>query len=573
MASNNRIDLKLNTKNKTEYLLSANSVELMPSIIENNGYIELITKINSNLNVGDIVYICALSGDTGVEYSSTNYVLDNTIELTGCTDWYYHPYAKGYTVLSIDSTKNSLVINRRYETKFDDKQILNHYLTKIYINNQNIIGGYIDGVVYKNAIINQPTGVTTVDINLVQSIVLSGTSMKFINFNDKFDSYYKSLNTSSDYSTYVSNNNNKYSYQIIKNQFISGSTINNGWFYDCIVTECIINNGSFIDCLISGGTINNGSYSGTTISETTNWLYGIWYDGIYNLPTWINGVWNSGEFNGKDWLNGVFNGGTFTGSTWRNGVFNGGIFNNSTWSGGTFNNSFFSNSIWWDGIFNGETFSYSDWYDGQFYSGEFITSTWYNGSFYNGDFISNSNWIYGIFNNGNMKNSIWTDGIFYNGIMENCTWSNGIFNNGTMLGSNWYDGVFNNGIFDGLNSGLTYKDEHNELVTSKTFPSTWITGTFNGGELNNTYWLDGVFNNGVVNNSLMIDVDWVNGVFNGNIIGPLNYNIGVTDHVIYWSGGTFNNGHFGLGQETIWSEGGILEVIWLNGNFYNGYFH
>lgn len=571
MASNNRIDIKLNTKNKTEYLLSANSVELMPAIIENNGYIELITKVNSNLNVGDVVYICALSGDTGVEYSSTNYVLDNVIELTGCTEWYYHPYAKGYKVLSVDSKKNSLVINRKYEYRFEDKEISNHYLTKIYVNNQNITGGYVDGAVFKNVIMN--SGGTEIDIDLVQAIVLSGTSINFINFNDKFDSNYKSLNTSSNYSTYVSNNNNNYSYQIIKNQFISGSTINNGWFYDCTVTDCIINNGSFTDCTISGGTINNGSYSGTTIDNTVNWLYGIWYGGNYNLPTWVNGVWNGGDFIGMDWLNGVFNGGTFTGSTWRNGIFNGGTFENSEWSGGTFNNSSFDNSTWWDGIFNGETFSYSDWYDGKFYSGEFISSTWYNGNFYNGNFKSYSNWIYGIFNNGVMNNSIWTDGIFYNGTMSNCTWLNGTFNNGTIKGSNWNSGIFNNGIFDGLNSGLTYIDEHNELVTSKTFPTTWTTGTFNGGELKNAYWLNGTFNNGVVNNSIMIDVEWVDGVFNGNVIGPLNYNISTNDHVIYWSGGTFNNGHFGLDSTNIWTEGGNFSVIWLSGNFYNGYFH
>jgi len=571
-----RIDLKLNEENKTEYLLSANSVELMTSITEKFGYIELKTKVNSNLVVGDIVYICALSGDTGVEYTLSNYVLDNVIEVSGCTDWYYHPYMKGYTIISTNNKKNSLVIDRRYETKFADKEILNHYLTKIYVENQNITGGDIDGVVYKNVIMNEPSSETTLDINLIQAIVLSGTSMKFMNIDGKYDLDYISLNTSIDYTTHITNNNNKYGYIIIKNQSISGSTIDNGWFYDCTLTDCTINNGFFTDCYISGGTINNGGYSGTTINESTNWLYGVWYEGYYSLSSWINGVWNSGEFNGKDWLNGVFNGGIFSGSTWRNGIFNGGSFTNSTWSGGTFNNSLFYNSIWWDGIFNGNSFSFSSWYNGNFLSGDFITSTWYNGSFYNGNFINNSNWLYGEFNNGNMKNSIWTDGIFYNGVMESCIWSGGTFNNGIMLGSNWYNGTFNDGIFNGLNSGLTYKYERVQLeeegLLFKSYSSTWITGVFNGGELTNAYWLDGLFNNGVVNGSIMIKVEWKNGVFNGNVIGPLNYEIN-QDHIIYWSGGTFNNGHFGIDEAYIWSQRGNISTTWLGGNFYNGYYH
>jgi len=573
-----RIDIKLNNDNKTEYLLSANSVELMPSIDEFKGYIMLKTKVNSNFIVGDIVYICALSGDTGVEYTPTTYVMDNVIEISGCTgttdfayDWYYHPFIKGYTIIGLDDKKNTIIIDRKYDNKFDNKEILNHYITKIYVDNQEITGGNIDGVVYKNVIMNQPTGDTAIDIDLIQAIILSGTSMKYVDIGGKFDKNYKSLNTALNYSTYMSFNNDTYGYMLIKNQSISGSTINNGYFYDCIISDCIINSGSFVNCQISGGTVNNGSYSGTSISESTTWNYGIWYDGnIFSLETWTNGIWNNGIFAGKTWLNGTFNGGYFTGSTWIDGIFNGGVFTNSSWYGGSFNNSYFSNSIWYGGTFNGDTFVYSDWYDGNFYSGTFTTSTWYNGTFYNGTFESNSNWLTGIFNNGTMKNSLWKDGIFYNGTMENCIWSGGTFNNGIMLGSNWYDGIFNNGIFNGLNSGLTYKWVYH---FQNSFPSTWYTGTFNGGELTNAYWIDGNFNNGVVNNSIMIGVEWKDGVFNGNVIGPLNYNIGTSNHYITWSGGTFNNGYFGIQPSHLFSIGGILYTTWLGGDFYNGIYN
>ena len=107
-----RIDLKLNKENKTEYLSSANSVELMPSIGEFKGYVELKTKVNSNFQIGDIIYICAHSGYTGVEYTNETYVLDNIIEMSGCTGtteygykWYYHTFMKGYTIIGINDKK------------------------------------------------------------------------------------------------------------------------------------------------------------------------------------------------------------------------------------------------------------------------------------------------------------------------------------------------------------------------------------------------------------------------------------------------------------------------------------
>ena len=78
-----RIDVALNVKRKKDYRLSANAVELMPEIQEQDGRIKLTTKVNSNLVVGDIVYLAAISGNSS-GYTDFSYVLDNVVEVS---DW------------------------------------------------------------------------------------------------------------------------------------------------------------------------------------------------------------------------------------------------------------------------------------------------------------------------------------------------------------------------------------------------------------------------------------------------------------------------------------------------------
>lgn len=563
-----RIDAELNVDNKKTYPTSASSVKLMPSIENEGGYIKLTTEVNGNFLVGDIVYLCALSGMSGVGYTDTTYVLDNIIETSGCTDWYYHKYNSGYKILKIHKKSNKIIIDRLYESKFDNKSIINHYLTKIYVNNQNITGGNIDGVVYKNVTMNQPTGYTEMDINLIQAIILSGTSIKYTVINDKYDKLYLSLNTNNDYSVSPSTNNNKYGYTIIHNQTISGSTIENGYYYDTTLIDCTINSGSFFNCIISGGTINNGIYSGTTIETNTTWNYGTFSYGNFMPNEWIDGIWNGGDFISKDWHNGIFNIGTFSASTWYDGLFNGGSFVNSMWMKGTFTKSTFYDSEWYDGRFIGNTFQNSIWHNGDFVSGEFVSSTWYDGRFHHGKIINNSLWKNGDMIYGEITDSIWSGGTFHDGTMTDCIWHNGIFNDGFLMSSMWYNGVFNGGTFNGMNSGLTASTS-----VGASYKSIWYNGTFNGGKLQNAYWKDGIFNSGVVSNSILIKVDWYNGTFNGGIIGPINYNIGSTDMVVNWYNGSFNKGTFGIPSDDLHTTGGDLYMNWYDGDFYYGDFY
>jgi len=570
--SPNRIDLKINDNTTVDYPLSANSVELMPKIDEYNGYIKLTTKVNSNFVKGDIVYISALSGDTGVEYTEETYVMDNIIEVSGCSDWYYHPYISGYEILDLDEKKNQIIINRKYDSKFDNKKLINHYVTKIYVDNQDITSGIIDGVVYKNINMNI-SGTTDIDITLSQTIILSGIS-NFVDFNDKFDKNYSSLNTSSDYSNYISKNNEKFGYNIIKNLKISGSTIDNGYYYNCEIYDSIINYGYYYNCIINGGIVNNGEFLESTIQVDVDWKYGIWNDGVFNPLEWNDGVWNIGIFENKTWKKGVFNGGTFKDSYWENGYFNGGLFTNSDWSGGTFTKSIFIESNWSGGTFNGLSILNSNWYNGNFYSGEIVSSNWYNGNFYNGNISNNSHWYDGKFYNGNFNTSNWHDGIFYNGIIEDSIWSGGTFNNGIMLKTNWYNGIFNDGLINGLNSGLTYSTNPPE-----NYSYVWYDGIFNGGKMDNMYWIKGTFNNGIVDSSVMVTVDWNDGIFNGNIIGPYAYDLTLDTYslldgdklIVNWKNGTFNNGKFGLRNEDM--EGKKMCANWSGGTFFYGDFY
>jgi hypothetical protein len=276
----NRIDLILN-KNNDNYLKTSNSVKLMNHIYEDNGFIKLKTVINSNIMIGDIIYICAMSGDTGVEYTSSSYVLDNLIEVSDCSNWYYNPKLMGYKVLNVDYLNNFLTIDRRYDSIFDDKNIYNHYITKIYINNQNIINGNIDGAIYKNV---QLSGTT----NFIQSIILSGITSN-ITLNEKYDKDYITLNTHDNYSTYLSNNNDLFSFTVIKNQTINNTIIQNGYYYNCIINNSKLNYGFYYDCVINNTIINNGNYSGCTISGVT-WVYGVWEYGDFILSEWNDGI-------------------------------------------------------------------------------------------------------------------------------------------------------------------------------------------------------------------------------------------------------------------------------------------
>jgi len=571
----------INSYNNTSYSQSPNAVKLLNPITNNNGKIKLYTEINSNIRVGDRVFI--MYNQTGVTTTHTDgIILDNFLEFSGCTNYIYLPQLQGYKVLEINEKNNEITIDRYYDSRFVGKNIYDHYIAEIYINNFNIEGGEMDGTEIRVANFNNATN-SSIDINLIQSIVFSGNSF-FLRYEDKYDSLYvttnSSLNTGITLSTYkpytymgskilnqdptptasyYTSNNNGYGYNYIFNNHLYDCRIDNGYYENCNLNDCIINGGIFYNCLVSGATINGGTFNNTYISSDSYWFYAIWSGGTFTQDIWYDGIWNGGDFIGKEWRNGTFNNGNFSGSTWRNGLFQGGIMNSSTWSGGTFSNGSINNSIWLNGNFNGGNMTQCTWYDGNCNGGTLLNTNWTTGNF-NGGTFSNGIWANGFFNNGNFLSSYWNGGTFNNGIFNSNNnassisggtltytplinyWKDGVFNNGTFSNSVWSGGTFNNGNF--------------------ADSSLWSGGTFNYGNFTNSSWLNGNFINGMVTNSYFHNVNWTTGVWNS---GTLGVTLNTSDYpVLSWSGGTFNAGVFGDKSST--------NAYWWNGDFYGGTF-
>jgi len=572
---------KINVFNNTNYSVAPNAVKLLPVITNNNGKIKLYTEINSNIKVGDKVFIMKnIYGSTG---NTDGIILDNFLEFSGCTDYIYLPQLQGYKVLETNEKNNEITIDRYYDSRFVNKKIYDHYISEIYIKNITISGGEIDGSEIEYANFNNALD-TQIDINLVQAVVFSGVSW-YMRLKDKYDNEYITTNSSintgttaavykpyiykgadplnqdpTPVSSYYSNNNNNYGYNYIYNNHLYNCQLDNGYYDNCILTDCTINGGLYTNCQIYSCIINGGIFKDSPIDSNSYWFYGTWSGGTFTQDIWYNGIWNGGSFIGKEWRNGIFNNGIFSGSTWRTGIFQGGTMDNSIWSGGTFSGGEIKNSNWGDGKFNGGKMTQCNWYGGSCNGGSLLNTIWSNGTFNDGSF-SNGSWYNGTFNGGSIYNSYWAEGTF-NGGKFNSNNSIVSISGGTVSYSNgakyWKSGTFNGGTFtNSLWSGGTFNDGN------FTDNSLWSGGTFNYGNFTNSNWLGGTFANGSVTNSYFHSVEWVKGIWNSGHIGLTLDTIGAT---VNWSGGTFNNGIFGVSDKT-------TIVSWYNGDFYNGDFY
>lgn len=570
-------------------------------------------------------------------------ILDNYLEFSGCTslnspylnNWQYLIQTQGYEVLNINESHNEITINRYFNSKHSDKKIYNHYIGKIYVKEINITKGEIDGSMINKLFLNNESKNTSIDINLVQSIILSGIS-NFVHIKNKYDKNYISLNSvdssnssdSSKYnpytysgnfisnldkspnSSYYSRNNNNYGYSYTNNAEINDNIIENGYFKNCIIKNCEIYGGKFTNCQIISGVTYYGYFINSSFKKSV-WINGIWEGGLESelfeplYDIWIDGIWQSGTFSGKTWMNGIFNNGTFVDSIWKNGTFYGGQMSSTS---PTYKK-------WEDGIFIGGTIKNMNWVDGIF-----------NGTSINTAVISNCNWKKGTFNGGSAKSIIWESGTFNGGLIELSEWKNGTFNNGILQKTIWYDGIFNNGEFNnyndisfGLNTMGEYSSETNVSVEGISPPTTknlWHKGTFNGGNFVGSIWVDGIFNNGnfmlgslwengIFNNGNFTNSYWIRGYFNNGVVKDSSFhtvewktgvfhsgNMGIkivgSYPIVNWSGGTFNNGIFGqsiyqwrLETGNLTGNTTLLNVKtlsgttlnWFNGNFYGSSFY
>lgn len=573
---------KINVFNNTNYSQAPNAVKLLPVITNNGGKIKLYTEINSNIRIGDKIFI--MFNPSGTTSGMTDgVILDNYLEFSGCTNYIYLPQLQGYTVIEINDNNNEITIDRYYDDRFVNKKIYDHCIAEIYIRNIILTGGEIDGAEIINASFNTSVD-AAIDINLVQAVLFSGVSF-FMRHKDKYDNLYittnSSINTGSTVSvykpyvykgtytlnqdptpvsSYYTNNNKNYGYNYIYYNHLHNCQIDNGYYDNCVLTECIINGGSFTNSEIKNSTINGGIFYNTFLDSDCYWFNGIWSGGTFTQDIWYNGVWKSGSFIGKEWRDGVFNNGIFSGSTWRTGLFQDGTMSNSIWSGGTFSGGNIINTEWIDGKFNGGNMTQCNWYNGTCNGGSLLNTNWINGTCYDGT-LTDINWVNGIFNGGRILNSYWNNGTFNGGVFNsgnNASSISGETINYSNTSKGWNTGTFNGGVFsNSVWSGGTFNDG------TFTDSSLWYDGIFRYGTFTNSNWLNGNFKNGTVNNSYFHNVDWETGIWNS---GTLGVQINNVEPTISWSGGTFNNGTFG-------HYAAFTYINWYSGDFYGGSFY
>lgn len=144
-------------KEKTnEYINIKNAVQILEKFSNWNGYIKLYTEVESNFDVGDIVYVTYTESGRPFEV----FVLDNNYD--NDTDRMYDdPYddhikniSFGYTVLYVNKYNNEVVINRRYNDINNENYkhciLKDQILSKVSCRDGNFFGDLSDGVAYYN---------------------------------------------------------------------------------------------------------------------------------------------------------------------------------------------------------------------------------------------------------------------------------------------------------------------------------------------------------------------------------------------------------------------------------------
>lgn len=124
-------------KKLNEYINIKNAVRILELYSNWNGYIKLQTEVESNFDVGDIVYITYTSGVTPVNVFN----LENP-------SIPYSTWSNGYTILYVNKLKNEIVINRNYNDITSGYLLKNQYISKVSVRGGTFTGGVIDGLIF-----------------------------------------------------------------------------------------------------------------------------------------------------------------------------------------------------------------------------------------------------------------------------------------------------------------------------------------------------------------------------------------------------------------------------------------
>jgi len=441
---------------------TVNAVKILPKINIYNGYIQLTTELDSHIEEGDIVFISYSGNPT--TYPDSEILLDNYIYTKISDHNIYSEFSTGYMVINVNKNNNTFVINRKIETIPANKELNDHYVSKISINNANINnGGEIDSTFIRSAEI--------FGNNLIwkQGVMYNGniTNLNIIN---KYDDNYISLKVeyNIDFVKYLTLNNNNYGYSYFFNMSssIKNSDIDFGIFNNCRIKstntpKSNIRGGYFYDCVVLNNKITNGYFEKTTLNNC-DWIYGKWNSTSEFNTLWKNGIFLNGVFSQDyTWENGTFIDGVFKG-IWKNGDFNGGIFSaqtNSIWEKGNFNGGILSgnsninvyNCDLNGGVIENSIISYSNLKNGEINNSTIKKSNILTVKIKNSDVFDN-NYVSGLIEDTNVFNSVFNSNditikksnFYFNNKINNGKFENNNFKNGTIINN----GNFYNNLFD-----------------------------------------------------------------------------------------------------------------------------
>ena len=307
-----------------------------------------------------------------------------------------------------------------------------------------------------------------------------------------------------------------------------------------------------------GNTIKSGlvQYS-HFVAGNDNFTGGIFHQGVWNTSAFTYSLSPTSSLIRTKSLN-SFKGGIFRNSTWIDGVFDNGLFYKNSSNSVPDTSVYLNNSsyYYYDNIIDNKL--RWSWQNGLFNNGDFEKSNFEMGQFLNGNFYD-SNFLTGEATGGNFgktnipynRSRVWT-GTFSNVNVINAEFRadspKGISERSSIV---WNSGVFNSGIF-----GVSVPNPPYNPIT-QTFSSTWLNGTFNGGEFTDVAeWKNGIFNNGKFTSYYWYEINnprtpfelmsftgasfsWQNGKFNGGEFGN-----GTTSSNSTWYSGEFNGGDF-----------------------------
>jgi uncharacterized delta-60 repeat protein len=245
--------------------------------------------------------------------------------------------------------------------------------------------------------------------------------------------------------------------------------------------------------------------------------------------------------------------GLFYNSIWNGATFRSGLFKESSWNAGNFKNGIFYNS---------RSFNAQPTTDYRYYDVDRIKNYWKSGI--TSATISNDRYS-------------WRSGTFSSGEFIKSDWEGGNFLNGKFWNSKWYNGNFHDGIIGDIN--ISFEDTHfyNGLIKNAGVENASLFAldtSFTGLSSSNIVWETGVFNSGIFGCDIIIQTTashtatWYDGVFNG---GEFRTNG-------KWIDGVFNGGKFISGFGWTWSSTidslstSASQFAWESGEFNGGEF-